>query len=457
MSTRLGQAGPQSGLAYLVSQYPAVSHTFIRREVAALRRRGIDVATFSIRAPSDADVAGDADRIEADRTYIVLKQSLVALLRSHAWGLISRPARYFHTLRLALRHRPPGLRAFWLALAHFGESILLSHELHRRSIRHLHTHFANSGATVGLLSTRFLRLTWSFVIHGPSETDFPAGYLLGEKIKAADMVICAHWFGCSQGMRLVPPEYWGKFEVVRCGLNRAELPTPAAVIQEERTIVCVGRLAPDKGQAGLLEAFVDIHQRFPDARLKLIGGGPDRERLAALAHDLGLAGVVRFLGPLPEAATLMEIASSEIMVLPSFWEGLPVVLMEAMALGVPVITSRIAGVPELIEDGANGLLFTPGKWSELTECLGRMMGDGELRQKLATAGRERIFPEFDVDTSASQLEKCFAGFTGQSGVGQNRQRSGERNRGSITFGTREAILVGMIGIGIAVAVAMAKL
>jgi colanic acid/amylovoran biosynthesis glycosyltransferase len=394
-------------IAYLTSQYPATSHTFIRREVAALRRRGIAIDTFSVRPPGLSDVVGPQDREEANRTYTLLAQSPLQFLRSHVWALFSRPRRYFVTAYRALKHRAPGLRNMALSMAHFAESILLANELHRRRITHLHNHFANSAATVGLLASRFLECRWSFVIHGPSETDYPAGYLLKEKITAADFVACAHYFGASQGMRLVPYDQWSKFHVVRCGIEFKTLPTDVSQ-RHPRTIVCVGRLSYDKAQAGLLEAFSKVHERFSDARLKFVGGGADRHQLESLTKTLGLSDRVTFLGPLPETETLQEIASSGMLVLPSFWEGLTVVLMEALALEVPAITSRIAGVPELIVDGSNGLLFTPANWSELSQCMIELLSSPELGIKLSKKGRLSVQSEFDVDRAAAKLAELFA-------------------------------------------------
>ena len=403
-------------VAYLTSLYPATSHTFIRREVAALRRLGVDVHTFSVRPAQLSDTAGADDRAEAESTSTLLKDSARSYVGAHLRALFARPGPYFSTFSLAMRHRAPGMSGLMRSFAHFAEAILLARELERRSITHLHNHVANSAATVGLLATRFLRCCWSFVIHGPSETDYPAGYLLGEKARFADLVVCAHWFGASQGMRLVPYEHWKKFHVVRCGVNMSALPDVATYQRDPNQIICVGRLAADKAQAGLFEAFVEVRRNFPDVRLKLVGGGQDRDQLEALACELGISDAVIFTGPLPEPDTLREIASSGMMVLPSFWEGLPVVLMEALSLGVPAITSRIAGVPELIEHGVNGLLFTPANWTELGEEIARLLGDPELRAKFAAKGRRAVETEFDVDISAARLRRLFEALPSANGA-----------------------------------------
>ncbi|HKU36854.1 MAG TPA: glycosyltransferase family 4 protein, partial [Polyangiales bacterium] len=362
-------------IAYLVSQYPAASHTFIRREIEALRAAGFSIDTFSIREPSAAERGAGPDRREYESTFYVLPFQAAGLLGAHASALAQSPLRYLRTLGLAMKHRVPGAKAFALSLAHFAESIIVARELERREIRHVHNHFANSGATVGFLATRFLGLPWSLTLHGISETDYPAGLLLGAKLEAADFAACVSHFGMAQAMRTVSPDHWSKFTIVRCALDLRGLPARPAVRRERLRVVCVGRLSPEKGHIGLLEAFAAVRRRGQDAELVLVGDGPDRERIERRIAELGLADAVQLRGRLFEAETLQEIAGSDVLVLASFMEGLPVVLMEAMALGLPVIAPRVAGVPELVQDGVHGLLFAPGAWHELADCLHKLLSD----------------------------------------------------------------------------------
>ena len=392
-------------LAYLTSQYPAASHTFIRREIEALREQGWSIDTFSIRPPGSDETAGDADRREAEQTLYILKQSIGAFAGAHLATLFTQPLAYFRTFGLALSHRAPGARGLFLSIAHFAESVLLARELRRRGIAHLHNHFANSAATVGLLASKLAGLGWSFTMHGISETDYPAGLMLGRKIEAAGLVACVSYFGRAQGMRLVDPSNWDKMHVVRCGVPFDRL--PSKVDGGSSTITCVGRLSPEKGQTGLLRAFARLRSKHPDAVLRLVGDGPDRDALERLASDLGIGGAVTFAGRLPEQETLAEIARADILVLPSFMEGLPIVLMEAMALGVPVIASRVAGIPELVSDGKTGLLFAPSDWDELAHCMERLLGDKALGESLAQNGKWKITSEFDTRKSAKILGDLF--------------------------------------------------
>ena len=394
-------------LAYLTSQYPAASHTFIRREVEALRELGWTIDTFSVRSPGNGEADNDSDRAEQARTYYILRQSPFAILGAHAASFLSNPARYLRTLGLALSHRAPGVRGLFLALAHFAESMVLARELKRRGAEHLHNHFANSAATVGLLASRQLGIGWSFTMHGISETDFPAGLMLGRKIEAADFVACVSWFGRAQGLRLVDADHWDKLQVVRCGLPLDRLPLRGPRDEGESTIICVGRLSPEKGQAGLLRAFASLKETRPGLKLQLVGDGPDRAALEALAAELDVAQAVTFVGRLSETETLAEIAGSDMLVLPSFMEGLPIVLMEAMALGVPVVASRVAGIPELVEDGVTGLLFTPSDWDALAGSIERLLDDKTLCDSIGQRAAEKVEAEFDARKSAQRLAALF--------------------------------------------------
>ncbi len=401
----------QTKIGYLVSQYPATSHTFIRREVEALCERGIDIATYSIRRPAEAELAKAADREAASGTQYILPLNVGSALAAHATAIATAPLRYFHVLRLALGHRAPGAKALLWSLFHFVESITLARILKRDGITRLHNHFANSGATVGFLTTRFLGLPWSLTLHGISETDYPAGLLLGEKIRAAEFVACVSWFGRAQAMRLTPPDQWRKFEIVRCGVDlNAMPPRPEAVSQPDDVfrIVCVGRLSAEKGQAGMLQALKGVRETGLDARVTFVGDGPERVQLEALGADLGLADSVTFLGRVPEQETLGVVASADLLAMSSFMEGLPVVLMEAMAMGIPVVAPRVAGIPELVTHGEHGLLFTPANWAELAAAIIEAANAPEQRVRMVQAASEKVTNEFEIGRAVAPLVAKFA-------------------------------------------------
>jgi len=390
-------------VAYVVSQYPAASHTFIRREIEALRLGGVDIQTFSVRHPMASELHSPPDRVEFDNTYYLLPTKPKDLLAAHVVALAIRPISYVRVLLLALRHRVPGLRALIWAVFHFAEAIQLSRELERRKVRRIHNHFANSGATVGMLAAQFLQLPWSLTLHGISETDYPAGLLLGAKIEAASFVACASEFGRAQAMRVSSPEHWNKMMIVRCALNLADLPEKPVNINKRARLICVGRLSAEKGHLGLLNAFASVRARNLDAELVLVGDGPERLRIEQAVQTLNLQDVVHLTGVLAENETLEQIAHADILVLASFMEGLPVVLMEALALGVPVVATRVAGIPELVVHEKDGLLFSPANWDELAENLSRLLSDSALRNRLADAGRSMVFSNHNIETAFKPL------------------------------------------------------
>ena len=306
---------------------------------------------------------------------------------------------------LALRHRVPGVRAFVQALFYFLEAILLAVELKKRDITHLHNHFANPAAIVGLLASRFLRISWSLTLHGISEFDYPAGLLLAEKVAAANFVACASFFVRAQAFRVINPDHWHKLFVVRCGLELSKLEEHRCPRGQKTRIrfISVGRLSPEKGHLGLLNAFSRVLGSGVDAELLLLGDGPERSRIEQCARDASLGERLQLLGRTPEAQTLGAIASADVLVLSSFMEGLPVVLLEAMALGIPVIAPALAGIPELVRHAETGLLFTVGDWAELAALMQRLAEDETLRTRLAENARERVRIEFDVDRAIEPL------------------------------------------------------
>ena len=365
----------------------------------------MSIDTFSVRPPKSEEITSAVDRQEVEQTWYILPAQALELLCAHARALCGHPVQYVKTFRLALRHRVPGVRAFVQALFYFLEAILLAVELKKRAITHLHNHFANPAAIVGLLASRFLRISWSLTLHGISEFDYPAGLLLAEKVAAADFVACASFFVRAQAFRVMNPDHWHKLFVVRCGLELSKLEEHRCPRGQKTRIrfISVGRLSPEKGHIGLLNAFSRVLGSGVDAELLLLGDGPERSRIEQRARDASLGGRLQLLGRAPEAQTLGAIASADVLVLSSFMEGLPVVLLEAMALGIPVIAPALAGIPELVRHAETGLLFTVGDWADLAALMQRLAEDETLRTRLAENARERVSIEFDVDRAIEPL------------------------------------------------------
>jgi glycosyltransferase involved in cell wall biosynthesis len=286
---------------------------------------------------------------------------------------------------------------------------MLAKVLAQEGIGHLHVHFANSGATVGMLAAHYMRLPWSLTLHGISETDYPAGLLLPEKILEASFVACASYFMQAQAMRHVSPEHWHKFRIVRCGVDCARIQkiSVSASRSETPRLICVGRLSPEKGHVGLLKVMRRLLDRGVVFDLNLVGDGPSRTAIEELVDGLDLRDRVRFSGYLSESDTLTAIAESDMLVLPSFMEGLPVVLVEAFALGKPVIASRVAGIPELVEHGKSGFLFTPSDSTALEDALERVLAAESTWTEMGRVGQARVEHEFEISTAAGILQRLF--------------------------------------------------
>lgn len=392
-------------IAYLVSKYPAVSHTFVAREITALRRQGVEIATFSVRTPPPAEVLSAHDRAEQEETCYILPPCWWRYLLAHVVGMGTRPARYLSTLWFALTNRPAGLWAGLWHLFYFVESVFLWHELRRREIGHLHVHFGLACATVAMITSRLGDLTYSLTVHGPTVFFDVHRFLLPAKVERAAFVFCISHFCRSQVMAHVAPEHWSKLHIVHCGVEGdAFRPVDRSKAAESGFhILCVGRLVPEKAQALLLRGVAELGEDYPRLHCTLVGDGPDRRRLEVLARDLGIEQRVTFAGAVGQDDIQSYYDEADLFVLPSFAEGLPVVLMEAMAKGLATVGTRIAGIAELIEDRVTGLLVAPGSPEELKAAIRALLDDGELRERLARNGREKVLREFEMSKIASDI------------------------------------------------------
>jgi colanic acid/amylovoran biosynthesis glycosyltransferase len=392
-------------IAYLTGRYPAISHTFVLREVRALRRLGVEVSTHSIWRTSEDDLLSADDRAEADATQNVLPPHLPSVL--HA--LRARPRATAAALARALQLARPGLSGRARGVLWFLEAVTLWRRLERAGITHVHAHLNGTAPTVALLTAALgRRWTWSLTVHGPAEFYDVYGERLAEKVRDADLVIAVSEFARSQLMGLVEEEHWAKIRVVHCGVE----PRVFAPAAERRDggplrVLNVSRLTGPKGNAVLLEAIADLRDRGVEAEATIVGDGVRRATLERLAGDLGIADRVRFLGAVAQDRIPHELARADVFCLPSFAEGVPVVLMEAMAMEVPVVASAVMGVPELVEHGTSGVLVAPGRPAAVADALATLAADPERRAALGRAGRSKVLAEFDVDRSAQLLRDHF--------------------------------------------------
>ncbi len=409
------QESPRVRMAYLVSRYPAVSHTFILREVLQLRERGFDIQVASINAPdAELDDMPPEERKEAGRTYYVKRHGILGALAAHVHGL-RQPVRWLRGLGFALALGGWNPRQLAYGLFYFTEALMLARWMEDRGMRHLHVHFASAAANVAMLLKKFAPIGLSLTVHGPDEFYDVPGQWLRQKIAAADFIICIGAFARSQLMHLSPASEWRKFEVCPLGVD-PERYLPVRRPKEARpfTILCVGRLTPAKGQRILIEACRQLSDAGRRLRLVLVGSGPDETDLKAWVAAAGLEEMVLFTGALNQSDVRAWYARADAFALASFAEGIPVVLMEAMASGIPCVSTRITGIPELIREGEDGLLVAPSDTGELAAALARLMDDGPLRHFLGRSGRARVQQAFHLSRNVDRLGSVFSRRLGAS-------------------------------------------
>ncbi|MFT5085584.1 MAG: colanic acid/amylovoran biosynthesis glycosyltransferase [Lentisphaeria bacterium] len=391
-------------IAYFVSEYPARSHTFIRREIKELRKRGADIHVLAIRKQAKNTLICEQDWSDYNETWSILPISILALFKIHLQALLSSPLAYFKSLYAALKHRNPGFNNIIWAIFQFAEAIVVAKEIQARQIKHMHIHFSNAGANIGYCVNVYSGVTWSMTLHGACDFEFPAGPLLGEKLLSCSFANCASYYGKSQAYRTVGAEHWDKLFVSRCGIDVEAMPeTPQRQKGETVRIMCVGRISTEKGHLGLIEACAQAFSKNDNLELILVGDGPDRGIIEAKIKEKGIQDKVTLTGSVSEAEVLERVATVDLFALPSLMEGIPLVLMEAMALEVPVIAPRIAGIPELIEDQVNGLLYRPGDWSEMAEKITLLANNPTLMETLGRKGKEKVLGEFVIHKSVDPL------------------------------------------------------
>jgi len=396
-------------IAYLVNQYPAVSHSFIRREILALERRGVEVMRIALRE-WDGELLDAEDQLERERTRYVLREGALALLIALARMLLTRPVRMLQALALALRMGRTGGRPPPVHLIYLAEACRIEPWLRAAGIQHLHAHFGTNSAEVAMLLHALGGPQWSFTVHGPEEYDNVQSIGLTEKIRRCAFVVAISSYGRSQLYRLVEHQHWPKVHVVHCGLEPAYFARAVSPAPMARRLVSVGRLCEQKGQLLLVDAAHRLAARGITFELVLAGDGELRAEIEALIVFHKLQAKVRITGWISSEQVRDEIVAARALVLPSFAEGLPVVIMEAMALRRPIISTFVAGIPELVHSGKHGWLVPAGDVEALVEAM-RACLDAPVDRlaRMGEAAHKRALARHNVDMHAAQLEELFHG------------------------------------------------
>ena len=405
-------------VGYVLNQYPTVSGTFILGEVKALRERGVEVDTFAINAAGPGDMITDEARAEGARTEALIPGRPLRVLRALLGALVRAPGALLGTLRLALSLRPPGLRGAAWQLLYLVGAVVVWDRCRRRGVEHLHAHFSFLAADVALLAAALGERagsgpsTFSFTVHGPDELMDLSRTRLRAKAERAARVVCISHFARSQVLAQLAEADWDKVARIHCGIDVAAYrPVERAERGGRLRVLNVGRLVAVKGQAVLVRAVRRLRDEGVDVHVDFVGDGPSRDAIAELAERLGVADAITLHGSIGQDRIGSFYAAADVFCVPSFAEGLPIVIMEALGTELPVVSTSVMGIPELVEDGVSGLLVPPGDEAALAAALRRMAERPDERRRLAAEGRRRVASEFDVRRTAEELERLFASAT----------------------------------------------
>lgn len=392
-------------IAYLTSIYARASDTFIRNEVIELRERGHEVYTFSIRRESNDKNVSVEVAAEQSTTDYILEKSPLTLILTFLKVFFSSPMQVMQAFKLAWRTRALGMRGAFLQLVYLLEAAYLAHSVNKLGIQIVHNHIAENSASVAMLSSTMSGVPFSMTVHGPGIFFHPKHWALGEKIARSAFTATITSFCKSQCMLFSEARYWHKLHIVRCSVGKSFDVSNLQAIPASPRLVFVGRLCAEKGLPVLVEAVAQHVEAGGKCELVLIGDGPLRAEIEAIIDRRKLQGAIQILGWKGSEEVRAEIERSRALILPSFAEGLPVVIMEAFALGRPVVTTQIAGIPELVIDKVNGWLVPAGSIERLVDALGEVTtASTDTIEQMGKQASSRLRELHDFNTEVGKLE-----------------------------------------------------
>ncbi|MDJ0844568.1 glycosyltransferase [Crocosphaera sp.] len=395
-------------IAYLMNTHPYASCTFIRREITALEANGVSVERFAIRSPNTA-MMDEADQQEIPKTRVILNVGglgvFLAVVKTVVTNLFGFLSMFFFAVRIGWRSETGVI----YNLIYLAEACVLQQWLSQSKITHIHVHFATNATTVAMFCQGLGGPSYSFTVHGPHEFDKVQAIALPEKIKHAAFVVAISSYGKSQLYRWCEFKDWDKIKIVHCGVDDGFLTVSSPPFPEKPCFVSVGRLSEQKGQYLLIEAVSKLVSQGYDFKLILVGDGELREPIEAAINRFNLQDTVEITGWATQADVQKYILQSWAMVLPSFAEGLPVVIMESLALGRPVISTYIAGIPELVIPEKSGWLVTPGSVEGLVDGMKTVLETPKSQlEEMGKIGAEMVKQEHNVNREAQKLKQLFS-------------------------------------------------
>lgn len=394
-------------VGYFINQYPKVSHSFIRREILALEAREVMVQRYALRGWDD-EVADRADEQERGRTGYILQRGAVAVACLGLAEMLTRPGRAWRAFAAALRVNRGSDRPLAYHLFTVLEGAVLARWMRRDGVSHVHAHFGTNSAEVCLYAHLLGGIPYSFTVHGPDEWDHPRALHIGEKARHARFVAAISHYTRAQVFRWVAVQDQPRVQIVRCGLTDDYLDQPVPARGPVFSVVCVGRLCTAKSQHLLVEAVARLRREGRDVPLVLVGDGELRDAVEQAARDGGVEDLVTITGWASEQEVRRHLAAASVMAMPSLAEGLPVAIMEAMALGRPVISTYIAGIPELVRPGINGWLCPATDVDSLVVALREAASlDEATWQRMSAAARQAVGRQHRVTAEAGKLRRLF--------------------------------------------------
>jgi colanic acid/amylovoran biosynthesis glycosyltransferase len=400
-------------LAYVMTHYPRVALTFIAGEVDEIERRGGRIVPIVMNVPAPADLSTEKAR-ERWRRSLYLKSSPLRIVGAMLATAAAHPLKMARLVITAMKSARWDLGLVARRLAHLSDAALAARHCREQRIGHLHAQFGQAPATIAWFACEILNFgrgaacTWSFTIHGFQDFVDESVSRLDLKAASARFVICVSDFTRSQLCRVSDPRYWDRFLVVRCGIDLAAFPLrPPRPMRAVPRILVVGRLSPEKGHDILLEAVRKLTDEGIIVEVEIIGDGPLGDAIRHQEVALGLEGRVIYAGELLPDEVSRRLADADLFCLPSFAEGLPISIMEAMAVGVPVVTTWIGGIPELAVNEVTAMTVPPGNSETLSIAIKRLVGDPTLRDQLARGGRAAVERMHSREANAGQLADKF--------------------------------------------------
>ena len=398
------------GLVYIMGTYPLLTTTFIDREITALQRWGVQVHVLAMRRPSPGVPLSEHQRaLEGAATYL-LPAAWRDLVRGHLHFILSRPVRYFGALAYLLTRPHPGLKARGKTLLHFGEGVHAAYLVRDLKFREFHAHFVDRAATVALVAGRLLHKPYSLSIHAGADI-FVDPVLVREKVMQARHTVTCTAHNVAHVTSLVGEDLRHRMSRVQHGLELAEYSPVSARPNGRPVILSVGQLKERKGLAELIEACRVLRDRGYRFRCRIVGEGPQRPQLEQLIRRGSLEDVVTLSGALPHDEVVAEYRNATMFVLPCIRtrtgdvDGIPNVLAEAMALRVPVISTDLPAIRELVSSGVNGLLVAPNDQDALVGAMCRMLDDEGLRERLGAEGGRTVSDSFDAETNVREFAR----------------------------------------------------